>query len=153
MGRIKEIESGLLPTLQAQDDRLWNSKSLEDRVAQGKQVMLTHIIGTKEKSVNPDWVDWYMGFPIGWSSLEPVRKSYFNIWKHMRYDYFKYDPIEAGHIEILIPFKTKTPETTKIRRRLFALGNSQVPLVAGRAYELLWGVVKHEYNTRTDKRE
>ena len=30
--------------------------------------------------VNPDWLDWYMGFPIGWSALQPLGKRRFQQW-------------------------------------------------------------------------
>lgn len=32
-------------------------------------------------SLNPDWVEWLMNWPIGWTDLEPLRKDYFDDWK------------------------------------------------------------------------
>lgn len=30
--------------------------------------------------VNPNWKDWYMGFPIGWTSIEPLETQSFLSW-------------------------------------------------------------------------
>ena len=31
-------------------------------------------------SLNPDWVEWLMGIPIGWSSTEPLNKEQYTWW-------------------------------------------------------------------------
>jgi hypothetical protein len=31
-------------------------------------------------SPNPDWLDWYVGLPIGWSALKPLATSRFQWW-------------------------------------------------------------------------
>ena len=31
-------------------------------------------------SLNPNWVEWLMGWPIGWTSMEPLPKSTWNAW-------------------------------------------------------------------------
>ena len=33
--------------------------------------------------LNPDWVEWLMNFPIGWTSLEPLPKGNFEIWREL----------------------------------------------------------------------
>jgi hypothetical protein len=40
----------------------------EQRKADGRQVNLTDQVGGQ---LNPTWVEWLMGFPIGWTDLEP----------------------------------------------------------------------------------
>jgi len=30
--------------------------------------------------LNPDWVEWLMGWPIGWTSTEPMGKEVFGQW-------------------------------------------------------------------------
>ena len=31
--------------------------------------------------LNPDWTEWLMGWPIHWTSLEPLRKEFYDDWK------------------------------------------------------------------------
>lgn len=33
-------------------------------------VFLRRLEGVSGGLINPDWADWYMGFPVGWSSPE-----------------------------------------------------------------------------------
>lgn len=71
--------------------------------------------------LNPDWVEWLMGWPIGWSDLKPISEL---IWLDQSID---------PHPEI--------PRTTTIKKhrvsRLKAIGNGQVPLCAAKAWEIL----------------
>lgn len=30
--------------------------------------------------LNPDWVEWLMGWPIGWTDLEPLAMDKFRQW-------------------------------------------------------------------------
>jgi hypothetical protein len=69
------------------------------------------------ESLNPDWVEWLMGWPYGWTHPDNMVKMEWPDWTH--------DP----HPE--------PPRTTNIkkhrRKRLKALGNGQVPLCAAYA--------------------
>ena len=67
---IKETEYGLLPTPVASDynarrkTKNWAGNDLVSKVAE---------IEYKSERVaylNPDWVEWLMGYPIGYTSLE-----------------------------------------------------------------------------------
>jgi hypothetical protein len=59
--------------------------------------------------LNPDWVEWLMGVPIGWTSLEPL------------------EPVEILGWE-QEPDIPRTTDSTKDRaNRLRALGNAIVP--------------------------
>ena len=70
-------------------------------------------------SLNPDWVEWLMGWPIGWESLDPLEDA----------------TILPFHPEPDIP---RVATGTKDRAsRLKALGNGQVPLCAAMAWRLL----------------
>tara|TARA_R110002020_G_scaffold222805_1_gene431723 strand:+ start:216 stop:917 length:702 start_codon:yes stop_codon:yes gene_type:complete len=31
--------------------------------------------------LNPDWVEWLMGWPIGWTSMEPLNRGRFRAWQ------------------------------------------------------------------------
>jgi hypothetical protein len=37
-------------------------------------------------SLNPDWVSWLMGLPIGWTSLEPLSQEEYDEWFQMQHD-------------------------------------------------------------------
>jgi hypothetical protein len=76
--------------------------------------------------LNPDWVEWVMGTPIGWTSLKPLPAKRFDTWlKKMK----------AG------TWWLKEPKVARIRdgvvnrvQRLQCLGNGQVPLCAAVAW-------------------
>ncbi len=76
--------------------------------------------------LNPDWVEWLMGFPSGWTDPAPLVS------------------IEAHHpdfwaVEPVIPRLT---DITKNRvARVRALGNAQVPICAATAFQMLMQIV------------
>ena len=64
-------EAGLWPTPQASDNRDRggpNNPSVQRRKAIGKQISLSQ---TQNGQLNPMWVEWLMGFPMGWTELPP----------------------------------------------------------------------------------
>lgn len=76
--------------------------------------------------LNPDWVEWLMGFPTGWTNPAPLVS------------------IEAHHpdfwaVEPPIPRLTdvKTNRADHVR----ALGNAQVPICAATAFQMLMQIV------------
>jgi hypothetical protein len=72
-----------------------------------------------EGSLNPDWVEWLMGIPIGWTSLNPLEKEQYDKWleKNRNGTWWAEEPS--------IPrLATKIKERNK---RLKALGNGIVP--------------------------
>ena len=69
--------------------------------------------------LSPDWVCWLMGWPVGWTSLSPITMD----WRD-----WGVDPADNGSIPRVgfnIPNRAK---------RLKAIGNGQVPLVATTAF-------------------
>lgn len=75
--------------------------------------------------LNPDWVEWLMGWPIGWTSLEPVTEPEWLSWE--------IDPADNGYIpRIASGVKDRV-------NRLKAIGNGQVPAVVATAWNLLTG--------------
>ena len=74
--------------------------------------------------LNPDWTEWLMGWPIGWTSLKPLSKEEFIKWfkKVLSNRWWDDDPADKGNL----------PRATEYRinrsKRLKALGNGQVPL-------------------------
>jgi hypothetical protein len=68
--RTKEKECGLWPTPQAQDAK-HSGKNTENRINQGRQLQLAHTAGIGGQ-LNPTWVEWLMGWPLGWTDLKPL---------------------------------------------------------------------------------
>jgi DNA (cytosine-5)-methyltransferase 1 len=63
-----------LPTPQASDNRdrgCMEDASVKRRIKMGKQIGLSTAVKEKRTSgtLNPTWVEWLMGFPLGWTDL------------------------------------------------------------------------------------
>jgi hypothetical protein len=92
--------------------------------------------------LNPDWVEWLMGWPIGWTSLDFINIDNKGWWRFAtapsaeRGRYWEEDPAD-----IPVGEKYHTPRLTTQKKnrpeRLKALGNGQVPQQA----ELAWKVL------------
>ena len=62
----------LYPTPQASDHRdrgNLSNPSVQRRLSIGKQLSLSMVVSPKSGQLNPTWVEWLMGFPIGWTDL------------------------------------------------------------------------------------
>ena len=63
------------PTPQSSDCRdrgHMGTKVVQRRIANGRQVNLGMVVSNTSGKLNPDWVEWLMGWPIGWTDLEPL---------------------------------------------------------------------------------
>jgi hypothetical protein len=63
------------PTPQASDNRdrgNMSNPSIQRRVAIGKQIMLSQSVDPNSGQLNPTWVEWLMGWPLGWTDLKPL---------------------------------------------------------------------------------
>ena len=71
-------------------------------------------------SLNPDWVEWLQGWPLGWTHLDPLESADIRPWTS--------DPADNGG----------SPRVTKVKEhrkdRLKCLGNGQVPQCAAAAF-------------------
>jgi hypothetical protein len=79
--RISETECGFWPTPQASDNRNRgnaDTPAIARRIAAGKQVMLTMTVRGGE--LNPAWVEWLMGWPLGWTDSKPLEMDKFQQW-------------------------------------------------------------------------
>ena len=85
------------------------------------------IHGEQRGQLNPDWVEWLMGWPIGWTQMAPLKGFDFRYWSN--------DP--ADDLDGLIPRMDVNIEDRT--HRLKAIGNGQVPLCAAVAFEILNG--------------
>jgi hypothetical protein len=75
------------PTPQASDNRdrgNMSNPSIQRRVAKGKQIMLSQSVHPTSGQLNPTWVEWLMGWPLGWTDLKPLEtdKSLFAPLQH-----------------------------------------------------------------------
>jgi hypothetical protein len=65
----------LWPTPQASDNRdrgNMSNPSIQRRVAIGKQIMLSQSVHPTSGQLNPTWVEWLMGWPLGWTDLNQL---------------------------------------------------------------------------------
>ncbi len=64
----------LWPTPNASDCRDRGNMSqpvIQRRATQGKQLNLSMVVSPTSGQLNPLWVEWLMGYPIGWSACAP----------------------------------------------------------------------------------
>lgn len=95
-------------------------KKLKDMAGEEGKKMAT-------QALNPDWVEWLMGFPTGWTSLEPLIGNL----EYGTPEQWLTDPADEG----IIP-RISTGVDNRVNR-LKGLGNAQVPLVVATAWRLL----------------
>ena len=63
------------PTPQASDNRDRGNMSnsvVQRRIAIGKQILLSQSVDPTSGKLNPTWVEWLMGWPLGWTDLKPL---------------------------------------------------------------------------------
>ena len=83
--------------------------------------------------LNPEWVAWLMGWPIGWTSPNPMPEGGMDSWMHQNQQRIWWGVEPRG-----LPRLTQKHETAGSRTtRLKALGNGQVSLCCARSYEVL----------------
>lgn len=79
-----------------------------------------------EAQLNPDWEEWLMGWPIGWSDIKPLK--------------------ELIQYNISIDPSPKIQRVTTLKKnrtkRLKAIGNGQVPVQVATAFNILYEVYK-----------
>jgi hypothetical protein len=66
-----------MPTLVARDHRSPGRSRLE-RTGSKAGEHLPNVVGGP---LNPDWCEWFMGFPIGWTASEPLETHKFHEWR------------------------------------------------------------------------
>ena len=92
--------------------------------------------------LNPDWVEWLMGWPIGWTSMKPITEL---DWRDWETD--PADELPATNELGIIP-RISTGIEDRVNR-LKAIGNGQVPQVAEYAWRLL--IKQQEQETETQE--
>ena len=102
---------------------------------------LDHVLEPRSHgNLSPDWVEWLMMWPIGWTSLEPIDPDMVAWWV----DCMTTDPgsySESDPADIPVGMKYHTPRLTDVIRdrgnRLKSIGNGQVPAQLILALKLL----------------
>ena len=77
---VKAVDRGMWPTPTAVTNT--GGAALCKWGGSGARAKLRTMV-TKEElngSLNPQWVAWLMGWPIGWTSLEPLAMAKFRVW-------------------------------------------------------------------------
>jgi hypothetical protein len=64
----------------AADADKWSNNTMSERLAQGRQVLLSHQLQVGG-ILNPPWVEWLMGWPLGWTDLKPLETAKFREWQ------------------------------------------------------------------------
>jgi hypothetical protein len=74
----------VFPTPQASDHKdrgHVGSLSIQRRLEKGKQINLSMTVSKKHGALNPEWVEWLMAFPIGWTDSKPLETPRFQSWR------------------------------------------------------------------------
>ena len=79
--------------------------------------------GEQRGQLSPNWVEWLMGWPIGWTSTEAITELDWRDWS--------VDPADEGEVP-----RVATGIKHRVGR-LKAIGNGQVPQVAAMAWKIL----------------
>jgi hypothetical protein len=80
---IEAVANRAWPTPQASDANKWSNQTLQDRIAKRQQVRLNTAVapdGGQGGQLNPTWVEWLMGWPLGWTDLKPLETGRFRQW-------------------------------------------------------------------------
>jgi len=83
--------------------------------------------------LNPDWDEWLMGWPIGWTSLEPLPLFNVLFWVEAMNNGWWWDT-DPAPINIIPRLKANVRGR---QHRLRGIGNGQVPLAAYWAWQIL----------------
>lgn len=119
-------------TPQARDYRTGSSARWEDARKGYRSCNLNDQVADVADQLNPDWVEWLMNWPIGWTSLQPLPAQEWQAWmNHVGSSWWGHDPADSGQIPRIangIPKRVS---------RIRAIGNGQVPCVAAAAWQML----------------
>ena len=74
-GSLRPTRMSMWPTPNSRDWKGAPGSGCKERG--GRQSSLPRDVGGK---LNPDWTEWLMGFPIGWTALEPLAMDRFRKW-------------------------------------------------------------------------
>jgi hypothetical protein len=80
------------PTPQASDNKdrgNLGSGAIQRRKEKEKQIGLFMSVSDTSGALNPPWVEWLMGFPIGWTDLKPLEMARFQSWRQQHSEFYQ----------------------------------------------------------------
>lgn len=83
---ISGSESGYWPTITTRDYRNSSHRERNNKAGLDLIGFLCVINGTRSIRLLPTWAEEYMGFPIGWTALEPLATAKFRQWLELHGD-------------------------------------------------------------------
>jgi len=129
----KPVQTALADAVRWPTPTSRDHKDTGDAVRDGK-VPVNGLLGRQvgpskaDGSLNPDWVEWLMGWPVGWSDVDRVPE--YDNWINGEQSW-EHDPADSGEMP------RATSQKANRVNRLKAIGNGQVPLCVVVAWELL----------------
>lgn len=117
-GQLGEAVRFATPTTRDGRNNGNSSRYQEDR----RGLELNAQVGGK---LNPRWVEWLMGWPIGWTLLDPLDPDAMTDWDHNK-EWWSLEPVERT-----------TPGLVDRVGQLRVIGNGQVPQVMREVWRVL----------------
>ena len=78
------VHARMFPTPNASDYRdrghIGSGTTLR-RIEKGQQIALSASVSDTSGALNPSWVEWLMGWPVGWTDCEPLATDRFRSWQ------------------------------------------------------------------------
>jgi len=135
-GKSPFSAQGVIPAWPTPQSRDWKSGDGKRFPDPERSNDLNDAVDFREVSqgrLNPDWTEWLMGWPCGWSSLAPLPEGTMEAWETSvkAGTYWDTDPADTGEV----PRLTEKKENRVAR--LKAIGNGQVPAQILLAWEVL----------------
>lgn len=101
-------------------------KDLEQRIDELQEVGM---------ELNPEWVEWLMGWPFGWTSLDPMPEGNMAVWFGSMHGPVGQAPWWNTDPSVVSDMSRTCPKDLPHREdRIAALGNGQVPIVMAAAW-------------------
>ena len=110
--------------------------SIRKDTGKRREDRLDHLLEPGQQGkLSPDWTEWLMGWPCGWTSLDPLPEGTMEAWETSvkAGTYWDTDPADTGEVPRLTEKKENRVS------RLKAIGNGQVPAQLVLALQCLGG--------------
>lgn len=134
------------------DAHCWKSGPRGNGTGGGEMLSNTVVVDGEEDRIgtlSPAWVEWLMGWPIGWTSLDALDKREVEYWRasnngggngpHEAEAWFDEEAGAPGQDGSRPPISRTSVGVPDRVSRIKALGNGQVPRAAAAAWRLLTG--------------